>query len=81
MIKLLWIVCSAFVFVYSIKAIIKDELDTYGGIDGMTMMMIVLFSFMIALGGPLVIVMYLVYTVMEGIADNINKEYYEKNNR
>lgn len=81
MIKLLWIACSVLVFVYSLKAIIKSELDTYGEVDGITLMMITLCSLGYSLGGPFAIVGYLIYTIMEGIADNINKEYYEKNNR
>lgn len=81
MIKLLWIACSILVFAYSLKAIVKTELDNWGEVDGMTLIMVILCSFIFSMFGPFAILGYLIYTILDGVADNINKGYDESNNK
>ena len=75
MIKLLWIACSVIVFRNVFKSFIKDELDTWDELDTITFMMLGLVSFVISMLGPIVIVGYLLYNILDGVVDGINERY------
>ena len=75
MIKRLWIACSIPVFIYTLKYLIKDELETYDAVDSGTLFLMTLLSFFAALFGPLAILGYIIYNIVEGIADGINENY------
>ena len=79
MIKIIWIACSIVVFVHTIKACIKSELDTYDGIDGALLFLFLLISFLASLLGPFAIIAYFVYNALEGVAQAINKAHDENN--
>jgi hypothetical protein len=74
-IKLLWIGCSLIVFKNVFKSFIKDELDTWDELDTETFIMLGLVSFTISIFGPLVIIGYILYNVLEGIVQAINERY------
>ncbi len=74
-IKLIWIACSLLVFKHVFKSFIKDELDTWDELDTITFMMLGLVSALIALLGPIVIIVYIIYNVLEGIVQAINERY------
>ena len=78
MIKLLWIACSIPVFIYTLKSSIKDELETYDAVDSGTLFLMTLVSFFAAMFGPFAILGYIVYNIVEGIADSINENYQNK---
>ena len=75
MIKILWILCSLGVFVYTFKECIKAELKVWGRVSGDLLMLLSLVSFMIALLGPLAIVAFFVYNGFKAIARVINEGY------
>ena len=75
MIKLLWILCSVFVFVYTFKECVKAELKVWGRVSGDLLMLLTLVSFMIGLLGPLAIVAFFVYNGFKAIARVINEGY------
>ena len=79
MIKLLWIACSIPVFVYSLKYLIKDELEVYGAVDSGILFLMALISFFAALFGPLAILGYIGYNIVEGIAEGINERHQNSN--
>jgi type III secretory pathway component EscU len=74
-IKLLWLACSLIVFKHVFKSFIKDELDTWDELDTITFMMLGLVSFIISLLGPIVIIAYIVYNVLEGVVQAINEAH------
>jgi hypothetical protein len=74
-IKLIWIACSLIVFRNVFKSFIKDELDTFDELDTATFIMLGLVSAIISLLGPIVIIGYILYNVIEGIVQAINERY------
>ena len=73
---ILWGVCSLVVFRHVIMATIKEELETRGGVvDSPTLILMTLLAFMVSLFGPFAIAAYLVYNVIEGIAQAISESY------
>ena len=78
MIKLLWILCSVFVFVYTFKECVKAELKVWGRVSGDLLMLLTLISFMIALLGPIAIVAFFVYNGFKAVARAINEGYQEQ---
>jgi hypothetical protein len=74
-IKLLWIACSLLVFNHVFKSFIKDELDTWDELDTETFIILGLVSFIISIFGPIVIIGYILYNVIEGIVQAINERY------
>ena len=75
MIKLLWILCSIGVFVYTFKECVKSELKVWGRVSADLLMLLTLLSFMIGLLGPLAIVAFFVYNGFKAIAKVINEGY------
>lgn len=75
MIKLLWILCSISVFVYTFKECVKAELKVWGTVSADLLMLLTLISFLIALLGPLAIVAFFVYNGFKGVAKAINEGY------
>lgn len=75
MIKLLWILCSVGVFVYTFKECVKAELKVWGRVSGDLLMLLTMVSFIIALLGPLAIVAFFVYNGFKAIARVINEGY------
>ena len=75
MIKLLWILCSIFVFVYTFKECVKSELKTWGKVNADLLMLLTLISFMIGLLGPIAAVAFFVYNGFKGMARAINEGY------
>lgn len=75
MIKLLWIACSIPVFIYTLKSCINLELETYDEVDPFLLILFTFIAFLIAIWGPLVILAYIGYTVVETIAGNISENY------
>jgi hypothetical protein len=74
-IKLLWIGCSLIVFKNVFKSFIKEELDTWDELDTATFIMLGAVSLLISMWGPLVIIGYILYNVLEGIVQAINERY------
>jgi uncharacterized membrane protein len=74
-IKIIWIACSLIVFNHVFKSFIKDELDTWDELDTETFIILGLVSFIISILGPIVIIGYILYNVIEGIVESINKAY------
>ena len=74
-IKILWLICSLIVFRYTLKNMIKEELKTFGGIDGILLGLFIIISTIIAAAGPIAIIAFLVYNGLQGIANGISKAY------
>jgi hypothetical protein len=77
-IKLLWILCSVFVFVYTFRECVKEELKVRGRVSGDLLMLLTLISFLIAVLGPLTIVAFFLYNGFKAIARVINEGYENK---
>lgn len=75
MIKLLWILCSVFVFVYTFRECVKAELKVWGTVSADLLMLLTLISFLIAVLGPIAIVAFFVYNGFKAIARVINEGY------
>lgn len=75
MIKLLWILCSVFVFVYTFRECVKAELKVWGRVSGDLLMLLSVISFLIAVLGPIAIVAFFVYNGFKAIARVINEGY------
>ena len=75
MIKLLWMLCSIGVFVYTFKGCVKSELKTWGKVNADLLMLLTLISFMIAALGPIAIVAFFLYNGFKGMARAINEGY------
>lgn len=78
MIKLFWIFwagCSVVVFKHAITNSIKSEIDSWGEIDGETLIMLSVVSLVVSLFGPIAILCYLLYNIVEGIAEAISEVY------
>jgi hypothetical protein len=54
---------------------IKKELKTFGGIDGILLGLFIIISTIIAAAGPIAIIAFLVYNGLQGIANGISKAY------
>jgi hypothetical protein len=74
-VKLLWLACSLIVFRYTLKNMIKEELKTFGGIDGILLGLFIVISTIIAASGPIAIIAFLVYNGLKGIANGISEAY------
>jgi len=74
-IKILWFICSLFVFRYTLKNMIKEELKMFGGIDAILLGLFIVISTIIAFTGPIAIVAFLVYNGLKGIANGISEGY------
>ena len=72
---ILWGACSVVVFRHVIVATIKEELETWGEVDSQTLILMTLLAFMTSLFGPFAIAAYLIYNVIEGIAQAISENY------
>ena len=75
MIKLLWILCSVFVFVYTLKGCVKSELKVWGRVDAELLMLLTVISLLIAVLGPIAIVAFFLYNGFKAIARVINEGY------
>ncbi len=74
-VKILWLICSLFVFRYTLKNLIKEELKIFGGIDAILLGIFIIMSIIIAAAGPIAIVAFLVYNGLKGIANGISEGY------
>lgn len=72
---ILWGACSVVVFRHMITSLIKEELKDWGEIDTETLIMLTLLSVMVSLFGPFAILAYILYNVIEGIAESISEGY------
>lgn len=70
---ILWGACSLVVFRHVIMATIKEEIETWGEVDAQTLILMTLLAFMVSLFGPFAIAAYLIYNVIEGIAQAISE--------
>ena len=75
MIKLLWILCSVSVFIYTFRECVKAELKVWGRVSGELLMLLTVISFLIAALGPIAIVAFFVYNGFKAIARLINEGY------
>lgn len=75
MIKLLWILCSIGVFIYTFKACVRSELKVFGKVSADLLMLLTLISFMIAALGPIAIVGFFLYSGFKAMARLINEGY------
>jgi hypothetical protein len=80
-IKILWLICSLFVFRYTLKNLIKEELKIFGGIDAILLGIFIIMSIIIAAAGPIAIVAFLVYNGLKGIANGISEGYQNERSR
>ena len=80
-VKILWIICSLFVFRYTLKNLIKEELKIFGGIDAILLGIFIIMSIIIAAAGPIAIVAFLVYNGLKGIANGISEGYQNERSR
>jgi len=74
-IKILWVICSLIVFRYTLKNMIKEELKIFGGIDASLLGIFIVLSIIIAVAGPIAIIVFLVYNGLKGIANGISEGY------
>lgn len=75
MIKLIWLACSLIVFKHLITSFIKEELNEWGEIDTLTLIMFSIVSLAGSLFGPIAIFVYLFYNIIAGITEAINEEH------
>ena len=80
-VKILWLICSLFVFRYTLKNLIKEELKVFGGIDGILLGLFIIISTIIASAGPIAIIAFLVYNGLKGIANGISEGYQNERSR
>jgi hypothetical protein len=80
-VKILWLICSLFVFRYTLKNLIKEELKIFGGIDAILLGIFIIMSIIIAAAGPIAIVAFLVYNGLKGIANGISEGYQNERSR
>ena len=80
-VKILWLICSLFVFRYTLKNMIKEELKVFGGIDAILLGIFVIMSIIIAAAGPIAIIAFLVYNGLKGIANGISEGYQNERSR
>jgi hypothetical protein len=80
-VKTLWLICSLFVFRYTLKNLIKEELKIFGGIDAILLGIFIIMSIIIAAAGPIAIVAFLVYNGLKGIANGISEGYQNERSR
>lgn len=72
---LLWLACSVIVFKHTIMATIKEEMETWGEIDSGLLFLFGLIALLMAAMGPIAILGYLFYNILEGIAQAISESY------
>lgn len=75
MIKLLWIVCSIPVFISTLRYCIKEELWAYGEVEAGILIVMIMLSTVVSFLGPLAILGYILYTMLEKVAESINRKY------
>lgn len=75
MIKLLWIACSIPVFIITLIHCIKEELWAYGQVDAAILVVMLMLSFVVSWFGPIAILGYILYTMLEKVAESINRKY------
>ena len=80
-IKILWVICSLIVFRYTLKNMIKEELKIFGGIDASLLGIFIVLSIIIAVAGPIAIIVFLVYNGLKGIANGISEGYQNERSR
>jgi hypothetical protein len=80
-IKILWVICSLFVFRYTLKNLIKEELKIFGGIDAILLGIFIIMSIIIAAAGPIAIVAFFVYNGLKGVANGISEGYQNERSR
>ena len=80
-VKILWLICSLFVFRYTLKNMIKEELKMFGGIDAILLGIFIILSTIIAAVGPIAIIVFLVYNGLKGIANGISEGYQNERSR
>ena len=80
-VKILWLICSLFVFRYTLKNMIKEELKIFGGIDAILLGLFIVISTIIAAAGPIAIIAFLVYNGLKGIANGISEGYKNERSR
>jgi len=80
-VKILWLICSLFVFRYTLKNLIKEELKVFGGIDAILLGLFIIISTIIAAAGPVAIIAFLVYNGLKGIANGISEGYQNERSR
>jgi hypothetical protein len=73
--KLLWLAFFTPVSMYTFKWIIKNELETWGSIDSVDILASLLVAFIIGVLGPIAVIAFIIYNVIEGIAQSINEGY------
>ena len=73
--KIIWVACSLIVFKRAITYCIKGEMDTFGEIDSGLVFIYGLLALTISLLGPLAILGYFLYNVLEDITRAINERY------
>ena len=72
-IKLIWLACSLIVFKHVITYAIKEEIKVWGEIDGETLFLLGIIALLVSTSGPIAIIGYLFYNVLEGIAQTISE--------
>jgi ABC-type enterochelin transport system permease subunit len=78
MIKLLWIACSIPVFIYAVKYFVNMELEAYGDVEPFLLVVFAFLAFAIACSGPVAVLGYIVYNILEDIAETISKNYRDR---
>lgn len=72
-IKLIWLACSLIVFKHVITYAIKEEVRVWGEIDGGTLFLLGMIALLVSTSGPIAIIGYLFYNILEGIAQAITE--------
>lgn len=74
-IKIIWLICSLIVFKHSIMYFIKEEINAFGEIESGLVFLYGFISLLYSIFGPLVIIGYFLYNVLEEIKRAINERY------
>lgn len=69
----LWTLCSLIVFKHAITHFIKEEIDAFGEIESGLLFLYGLIALLYSLFGPLAILAYFLYNVLEDITQDINE--------
>ena len=73
--KIVWLICSLIVFKHAITHFIKEEIDAFGEIESGLVFLYGLIALLYSLFGPLAILAYFLYNVLEDITRAINERY------
>lgn len=71
--KIIWLACSLIVFKHAITHFIKEEIDAFGEIESGLLFLYGLIAVLYSLFGPLAILAYFLYNVLEDITRAINE--------